>query len=80
MTGIVYFHFLELFGDVIELVFLVFWAVGFSSFVALVFLDAFAIAEDHGNDDDDYHDDGEEPDQKWDGVLGMISFQSKVFQ
>ena len=57
VTSIVDFHFLELLGDIIELIFLVCWAVGFSSLVAPVFLDAFAIAEDHGNDDDDYHDD-----------------------
>ncbi len=57
MTSIVDLHFLELFGDVIQLVFLICWAVGFSSLVAPVFLDAFAITEDHGNDDDDYHDD-----------------------
>ena len=57
MASIVDFHFFELLGDIIELVFLVRWAVGFSSFVAPVFLDAFAITEDHGNDDDNYHDD-----------------------
>ena len=57
MTRVVDFHFFELFGDLIELVFLVSWVVRFSSLVALVFLDALAIAEDHGNDDDNYHDD-----------------------
>ena len=57
MAGIIDFHFLELFGDVIKFVFLIGWAVGFSLLVASVFLDAFAIAEDHGDDDDNYHDD-----------------------
>jgi len=80
MASVVDFHFFELFGDLIELVFLPSWVVRFSSLVAPVFLDAFAITEDHGNDDDDYHDNRKEPDQKWDGVLGMISFQAEVFQ
>ena len=57
MASVVDFHFFELFGDLIELVFLVSWVVRFSSLVAPVFLEALAIAEDHGNDDDDYHDD-----------------------
>ena len=60
MASVIDFHFFELFRDVIELVFLICWAIGFSSLVAPVFLDAFAIAEDHGNDgndDDNYHDD-----------------------
>ena len=57
MASIIDFHFFELFGDFIELVFLVSWVVRFSSLVAPVFLEALAIAEDHGNDDDDYHDD-----------------------
>ena len=76
MASVIDFHFFELFGDVIELVFLICWAVGFSSLVAPVFLDA----DDHGNDDDDYHDNREEPDQKWDGILWMISFETEVFQ
>ncbi len=80
MAGIVDFHFFELFGDVIKLVFLICWAVGFSSLVAPIFLNAFAIADDHGDDDDNYHDDWEEPDQKWNGVLVMIGFQTEVFQ
>ncbi len=54
--------------------------VWFSSLVAPVFLDALAITDDHGDDGDNYHDDWEEPDQKWDGVFGMISFQTEVFQ
>jgi len=80
VASVIDFHFFELFRDVIKLVFLICWVVGFSSLVAPILVDAFAITEDHGNDDDDYHDNGKEPDQKWDGILWMIGFETEVFQ
>ena len=46
MTSIVNFHAVELFGEVIQLVFLICRALGFSSLVAFEVLDVFAIADD----------------------------------